>query len=82
MGPIQDMHAIDIFMYFRAQAHARAAADAQIFGEGKKRLDRDAFRIVTPDALQRTAFEKNGGADAGPIVYGKRLKPEDIASDC
>ena len=46
------------------------AADAHPVELRGKRL---AFRAVAPGTAQRAALEKNGGADAGPVLYGEAL---------
>jgi hypothetical protein len=37
------------------------------------RIALSAFRIVTPMAREWATFEKDGGTDAGSVVYGKTL---------
>ena len=41
------------------------------------RFSRDAFRIMAPDAGERTAFEKDGDTDARAIVDGVAFDVED-----
>lgn len=36
-----------------------------------------ALGIVTPPAVQRTTFEKDGGANAGAVMNGKMFDIED-----
>jgi hypothetical protein len=36
-----------------------------------------AFWIVTPAAVERAAFQENGGTDARPIMDGKTFGVED-----
>jgi hypothetical protein len=45
----------------------------------KLRFEGNSLRIMAPQAMQRAALEKNGGANAGPIVYGIPLDIEDDA---
>jgi hypothetical protein len=44
------------------------------------RAGRPALRIVTPQTLQRTAFEEHRRADTGTVMNGVSLDIEDNAS--
>ncbi len=56
-----------------ADFDARAAPDAPVGLHAVFRTGRPALRIVTPQALQRTALEEHRRADTGTIVNGVSL---------
>jgi hypothetical protein len=53
-------------------ADAGIAANAPIGEELDFLPGPDAFRVVAPETPQRAAFQKDGGADAGPSWIEKR----------
>jgi len=52
------------------------ASGTPAFAKTEFGLALPAFRIMTPKALQRTAFEKHGCADTRAIMYGVPLDIE------
>lgn len=65
----------------RAGDKAASAANAAVFTKNQFGLAALALRVVAPDAGQRAAFEKNGGADARPVLDGISANVEDDAHD-
>jgi len=61
----------------RTSFNTCATADTFTFCVQLLRLNRNAFRVVTPDAGEWAAFEKYGNADAGTVVYGVAFDVED-----
>ena len=57
----------------RAGTETFHTAHAAVFTEHKLRAGLLGFRVGTPDAPERTAFQKYGGADAWPVVHGEGL---------
>lgn len=62
----------------RAGTETFHTAHAAVFTEHKLRAGLLGFRVGTPDAPERTAFQKYGGADAGAIMNTEAL---DIKND-
>jgi hypothetical protein len=56
---------------------SRGPQDAAIVMQHDFQVGRLAFRIVTPPATEWTTLEKDGGADARPIVDGIFFDIED-----
>ncbi len=64
----------------RANGYAGPAADAQFWLVRQFRVWVDRFGIMTPGAAQRASFQKNGRADARPIIKREALDFENLAS--
>jgi hypothetical protein len=62
----------------RADGGALLTADAFVPQKGKLTFLRFAFGVMTPDTVQRTAFEKDDRADALAIVERKMLDIENM----
>ena len=62
---------------FRTGFDATEAADASDLLPVDLDPGRDAFRIMTPQAGKRTSLEEDRTADAGTVLGGHALDPED-----
>lgn len=63
----------------RADVEARETPDTTAGIVGDLRTEGDCLRVVAPAALQRTAFQEDGRADAGTIVQRAPLNVENDA---
>ena len=61
--------------------HTVSTADAELWSEGKVFPVGNAFRIVAPQAFQRTSFEEHSCSDSGSVMDGKSLDVEDASRD-
>ena len=62
---------------FRADGHAFSAQRAFFRTEQQFGLKGLRFRIMTPEAMQRTSFEEHDGPDARPVMHRELFDIED-----
>jgi hypothetical protein len=59
-----------------ARIYALTTSEASVFAKSEFQISLTTFRIMTPSALQWTAFEKHRRADPRAIMYGVLLDIE------
>ena len=65
----------------RTPRHAYATADEALFEINHFRMVKLTFGVVTPSAAERTAFQKDGGANTWSVVNGETHEIENEAQE-
>jgi hypothetical protein len=65
------------YRLFSANANTGLAVDTKMRFEAQLRVGAPRFRVLAPDAAQRTAFEKDQTAHPRPVMQAEVLDGED-----